>query len=169
MSSSLIGAVIGGIIATSIGIYLHYFVGDRKLKKRICGAFYEELHSNHTHLKEAAKVPWTRTSLPYTVLFSSYPEARSCGIFTELPIKVRASIERLYIYTEFLNSYKFRTLKSGSALDTEVLDILVKSMDEALPQLKEICSNLRVFPHDDVAYVARKIKRAVLRRGHPKT
>lgn len=172
MSSSLIGAVIGGLIATSIGIYLHYFVGDRKLKKRICQVLYDELDSNRTRLEGAvvSYEHWRKHSLPYVFLLSSYMEARNCGIFRELPKEVRESIEGCYSFLQFLNSNRFDTFpRATSTIDTKVMNNLVKSMDEALPKLKEFCSNLRVYPHDDLAYLARKIKKAVLRRGYPQT
>ena len=172
MSSSLIGAVIGGIIATSIGIYLHYFVGDRKLKKRICQVLYDELDSNRERLEGALVTHklWEEHSLPYVFLLGSYMEARNCGIFRELPKEVRESIESYYSFLQFLNSNRFDTFAGAtSPFDTEVVNNLVKSMDEALPQLKVFCSNLSVSPCDYVAYIARKIKRAVLRRGYPQT
>jgi hypothetical protein len=172
MVYSLIGPVIGGIIATSIGIYLHYFVGDRKLKKRICQVLYDELDSNRERLKGALVTHefWEEYSLPYVFLSGSYMEARNCGIFRELPKEVREPIEGYYSFLELLNSNRFDTFaRVMSPFAPELVNNLVKSMDEVLPQLKEFCSNLRVSPRDYVAYIARKIKRTVLRRGHPQT
>jgi len=150
MSSSLIGAVIGGIIATSIGIYLHYFVGDRKLKKRICQVLYDELDFNRSYLTKAVPLPGGAYLLPYTFLLSSYTEARNCGIFRELPKELRESIEGYYSFLQFLNTYRFGALVKGDAEielepKTKVMDDLVKSMDEVLPKLEEFCSNLRVY------------------------
>lgn len=172
MVYSLIGAVIGGIIATSIGIYLHYLVGDRKLKKRICQVLYDELDFNRTRLEGAWVTHkfWEEHSLPYVFLFGSYIEARNCGIFRELPKEVREPIEGCYSFLQFLNSNRFDTFpRAMSPFDTEVVNDLVKSMDKALPKLEEFYSNLPVYPHDDVAYIVRRIRRAVLRRGHPQT
>jgi len=168
MVYSLIGAVIGGIIATSIGIYLHYFVGDRKLKKRICQVLYDELESNRTRLEGAVVTHklWREHSLPYIFLSGSYMEARNCGLFRELPKEVRESIEGCYSFLQFLNSGRFDTFpEATSTSDTEIMNNLVKSMGEALPKLKEFYSNLPVYPHNDVAYIVRRIRRAVLRRG----
>jgi len=151
MVYSLIGAVIGGIIATSVGIYLHYFVGDRKLKKRICQVLYDELDSNRSYLKKAVPLPGNmELLLPYTFLLNSYTEARNCGVFRELPKELREKIESYYSFLQFLNTYRFGTV-AGETVKIElepkngVKGALVKDMDEVLPKLKEFCSNLRVY------------------------
>jgi hypothetical protein len=161
-----------GIITTYIGVVLHSLLADRKLKKRTCQVLYDELDSNRERLEGALVTHkfWEEHSLPYIFLLGSYMEARNCGIFRELPKELRESIEGCYSFLQFLNSNRFDTFaRATSPFDTEVMNDLVKSMDEALPKLKEFCSNLRVYPHDDVAYIVRKIKRAVLRRGYPQT
>jgi hypothetical protein len=164
MGNSLIGAVIGGIIATSIGIFLHYHIGDRKLKKRLCTALYDELKLNLKYLRTSLPFRGQEYCFPYVLLLSSYTDARNHGLIGELPQDIGTNIENCYTFLQNLNAYRFGTITRGGEIlfsepKSDVVDEVVKSIDEVLPKLKEFCSNLHVYPHDYVAYSVRKIRR----------
>jgi len=170
MSNTLIIALIGwigGIITTWIGVLLHSFMMDRKLKKRLCQALYEELEYNLTRLKKSIMVRGKEYSIPHTFFISNYTEARNYGLVKQLPKEICNSIENFYSVLQLLNIYRFGTLTGitdGSIIFSEPMsgevDEAAKSIDEVLPKLKEFCSNLRVYPNNDIAYVVRKIKKA---------
>jgi len=164
MGNSLIGAVIGGLIATSIGIFLHYHIGDRKLKKRLCMALYDELKLNLKYLRTSFPFQGEEYCFPYVLLLSSYTDARNYGLIRELPEDMGTKIENCYTFLQNLNTYRSGTITRGGEIllsepKSEVVDEVVKSIDEVLPELRKFCSNLRVYPHDYVAYIVRKIRR----------
>jgi hypothetical protein len=163
MCNSLIGAVIG-IIATSIGVILHYHIGDRKLKKRLCMALYDDLKSNLKYLRASFSFRGEEYCAPYRLLLSSYTEARSYGLIRELPEDVGTKIENCYTFLQNLDTYRFGVvMRTGDVLLSEpkndVVDEVTKMIEEVLPKLKEFYSNLHVYPHDYVAYKVRRIRR----------
>lgn len=165
MGNSVIGAVIGGIIATFIGIFVHYFVGDRKVKKRLCQALCEELNYNTERLRTSVSLRGGEYSVPHFFITNGYLEARNYGVLRGLPKEIRNPIEEYYSFLQFLGAYRFGYVATGNlTIDSYVKNPteteVAKKMDAVLPQLEEFCSNLRVYPHDDVACIVRRIKRA---------
>jgi len=163
MGSCLIGAVIG-IIATSIGVILHYYIGDRKLKKRLCMSVYDDLKSNLKYLRTSFSFRGEEYCAPYRLLLSSYTEARSYGLIGELPEDIGTKIENCYTFLQNLDTYRFGVvMRTGGPLFSEpkndVVDEVTKMIEEVLPKLKEFYSNLHIYPHDYVAYKVRKIRR----------
>ena len=164
MGNSLIGAVIGGIIATSIGIFLHYHIGDGKLKKRLCMALYDELKLNLEYLRTSFPFRGEEYCFPYVLLLSSYTDARNYGLIREIPRDTGTKIENCYTFLQNLDTYRFGVvMRTGDILLSEpksdVVDEVTKMIEEILPKLKEFCSNLCVYPHDYVAYGVRKIRK----------
>lgn len=164
MGSSLIGGVIGGIIATSIGIFLHYSVGGMKQKKRLCIALYEDLKLNHKYLTTSFSFQGREYSAPYRLVLSSYTDARNYGLLRELPEDMGTKIENCHTFLHNLDTYRFGIATKGeerllSEPKNETIDEVVETIDEILPELREFYSNLCIYPHDYVAYVVRKIRR----------
>jgi hypothetical protein len=164
MGSSLIGAVIGGIIATSIGIFLHYSVGDMKQKKRLCMALYDELKLNHKYLTTSFSFRGEEYCAPYRLVLSSYTDARNYGLVRELPEDIGTKIENCYTFLQNLDTYRFGIATKGGEIllsepKNEEVDEVVKMIDEILPKLKEFYFNLCIYPHDYIAYRVRKIRR----------
>lgn len=161
MASSLVGAVVGGIIATSIGIFLHYYVGDRKQKKRLAMALYDELESNLKYLRASFSFRGEEYCAPYRLLSGSYTEARNYGLIRELPKDTGTKIENCYTFLQNLDTYRFGVvMRTGDILLSEpkndVVDEVTRIIEEVLPKLKEFYSNLCIYPHDYVAYSVRK-------------
>lgn len=142
-----------GIITTYIGVVLQATIADRKLKKRTCQALYEELDLNRSYLTRVVPAPGKSNMvlpLPYIFLSGSYMEARNCGLFRELPKKVRDSIEACYSLLQVLNTRTAGTLaRETLKFELEPKDgvkgDLVQHIDEVLLELEEFCSNLRVY------------------------
>lgn len=156
---------IGGIITTCIGVFLHSLVADRKLKKRLCVALYEELKLNLAYLRQSVTFQGKEYCIPYALLLSSYTDARNYGLIRELPKEIGTEIENCYTFLQNLNTYRFgAAIREDPTIlsepKSEVVDEVTKSIDQVLPKLEEFSSNLRVYPHDDVAYIVRKIRRA---------
>lgn len=171
MSSSLIGAIAGGIIATSIGVFAHYFIGGRRLKKRLCQVLCDELDYNIERLKRAVTLDEAKYSTPYHFLSNSYLEVRNHGMLRELPKEIRNLIEEYYSFLQFVNTYwlgcfmrEEPTFGSVMKEKNPTEDEVAKQMDEVLPKLKAFCSNLRVYPHHDVTYIVRKTG-GIFKRG----
>ena len=160
---SLIGAVLGGIIATFTGVFFHSYIEGRKIKKRICQALYDELSYNTASLKKSITIEGAKHSIPYLFLLNSYTEARNYGVLRELPEEMRSLIEGYYSLLQLLNNVRLSNfIREGVAISEERNPVEDEAANEItveiLPKLKEFCSSLRVYPHDDVAYMVRKIK-----------
>jgi len=165
MGSSLVGALIGGIIATSIGIFLHYSVGGRRQKKRLCMALHDELKLNHKYLMTSFSFQGKEYTFPYRLVLSSYADARSYGLLRELPNAMGTRIEDCYTFLQNLDTHRFgAATKGGEILQSEpkneTVDEVVETIGGILPKLEEFYSNLCIYPHDYVVHGVRRIRRA---------
>jgi len=102
--------------------------------------------------------------MPYLFLLNSYTEARNYGVLGKLPEGMRNLIEGYYSFLQFLNDVRLSNfIREGVAISEErnpVEDEAANQITvEVLPKLKEFCASLRVYPHDDVAYIVGKIRK----------
>ena len=170
MLVTLVFPIVGGIIATSVGIFLHYQVGERKQSKRICEALCDELEFNLAGLKKSITLAGVEYSIPHPFLVNSYLEARNYGLLRRLPKGIRNSIEGAYSLLQLLNEDTLGDLIRSSPTHTsqtknETEKEVAKEMDNVLIELKQFCSNLHVYPHHDIACAIRKA-RGVFRGGN---
>ena len=164
VGSSLIGAIIGGIIATSVGIFIHYYVGERKEKRRLCIALYDELKLNQKYLRKSFVLGDQEYSAPYPVFADCYTDARNYGLMRELPEGIGIKVEGCYVFLRGLETHRHGVILRGEDIllsepKNPTVDEVVEMIEEVLPDIKEFYCNLWVYPQDYVAYIVRKVRR----------
>ncbi len=118
---------------------------------------------NTASLKKSITLGGAKYSTPYLFLLNSYTEARSYGVLRELPQEMLNLIEGYYSFLQVLNDVRLSNfIREGVTISEErnpTEDEAANQITvEVLPKLKEFCSSLRVYPHEDVAYIVRKIR-----------